>query len=506
MIRAKLFVTLLLALSFVILTSEKDAAIAQVTFKPSISIVPPTLKLIPKVQLPSFNAPITLLNTTPDKSTTNTTPDRSTSTTAPDNPTTYSPPRSSTPTTIPASSKPKPRASRAPVVLNYIPLPRARPLLSLGRPALLDAARVPNMIAVLVAKDPNIDPAASLANDFELALVSRKYLAMLDTELILLRANPSQIVDEMVALLSRDSRVIGVQPDYQFELQQSLDNGPAKPSALYDLQYAPQKMAVANAHSVTMGENTIIAVIDTGVDVAHTELSAAAFYSYDAIGLPISGGEKHGTAIAGLIAADKDMMGIAPKAKFLAVRAFTQAKNGKFTSDSFTIANAIDWAVAQNAHVLNMSFAGPSDPLIMKMIDLLAERKILVVAAAGNHGIGAPAAYPAAHPHTIAVTATDARDELYSNANRGIYIDIAAPGVDVIAPAPSNNYELVTGTSIATAHLTGVIALMLSKKPELTRDQILILLQRTSLDAGAPGQDPEFGLGLVDAFKATNQL
>ena len=131
---------------------------------------------------------------------------------------------------------------------------------------------------------------------------------------------------------------------------------------------------------------------------------------------------------------------------------------------------------------------------------------MLVVAAAGNNGVGAPAAYPAAHPYTIAVTATDNSNKLYANANRGIYITVAAPGVDVIAPAPDNGYEITSGTSVATAHMTGIIALMLSRNPKLTRIQVFELLQATSVDAGAPGRDPEYGLGLVDAFKVTSEL
>ena len=474
MTRIKTLVTSLLMLSLLPLTGGIEAAFAQVTFVPPPTTSPNTI-VRPKIPTPTFSVQITI-------------------------------PTKKKKQTAPASTKPKPVANRAPVILDNIPLPKPRPLLSLGRPALLDAARMPNMIAVLVVKDPDTDPANTLAEDFDLSLVSRMHLAMFDADLVMLRADKSQIVDKLVALLSRDARVLGVQPDYLFELQQGSDNNTAKPSSLYELQYAPQKMAVASAHQISMGENTTIAVIDTGVDLTHAELNQSAFQSFDAIGLPVSNAEKHGTAIAGLIAANTHMLGIAPSADFLAVRAFAQTENGKFTSDTFIIAKAIDWAVAQNAQVLNMSFAGPSDPLIMKMMDMLAETEIFVVAAAGNHGIGAPAAYPAAHPHTFAVTATDARDALYSNANRGIYIDIAAPGVDVIAPAPNNRYELVTGTSIATAHLTGIIALMLSKNPDLTRDQILTLLQQTSLDAGTPGQDPKFGLGLVNAFKITNQL
>lgn len=396
----------------------------------------------------------------------------------------------------------EPPAKEQPVIYRDVPLPKSKPLLSLGRAALLDAPRAPNMIAVLVQTSDSLEPAEGLSDDFDVELVSKLHINMLGADLILLRAASDDAVNELVALLSKDARVLGVQPNYLFELQQDSTQSPA----MFDLQYAPQKMSIGPAHLDGRGENAIVAVIDTSVDLQHNVFSNANITSFDAIELPGAENEKHGTAIAGLIGANKDLLGIAPRANILAVRAFAQTAEGKFMSDSFTIARAIDWAVSANAQVLNMSFAGPGDPLILKMMDVLATRNVLVVAAAGNNGIGAPAAYPAAHPHTIAVTATDVGDALYTNANRGSYITISAPGVDVIAPAPGNNYEVISGTSIATAHMTGIVALMLSKKPDLTATQLLDLLQETSADVGARGLDPEFGLGLVNASAITSRL
>lgn len=398
------------------------------------------------------------------------------------------------------------RTASAPVkdvvekIVTGIPLPPPRPALTLGRPVLFEAPRVPNMITLLIDGD-----AGQIGSEYDLEIVERTELAMFDAQLIKMRAGNDEDVAEIVKKLIADGRVLGAQPDYLFELQQATaEQLPA--SALASLQYAPKKMGVDTAHSLTRGENTKIAVIDTGIDNSHSVFAQSRLNAFDAIGTPSAEPEPHGTAIAGLIAANKDMLGIAPGADVLIVRAFAQDADGKFTSDSYVIAKAIDWAVAQGAQVINMSFAGPGDPLILKMMDLLSERDVLVVAAAGNSGAGAPAAYPAAHPHAIAVTATDVSDALYANANRGSYVTIAAPGVDVIAPAPHNGYEMVSGTSIATAHMSGILALMLSESADLKRGDVVDLLQRTAEDKGAPGLDPEFGLGLVNAFRATTAL
>lgn len=341
-----------------------------------------------------------------------------------------------------------------------------------------------------------------MAQSLGLTLLKQSKMTILDALLVELGVPDGQTVEDATRRVLADTRFIGAHPNYYFNLQQDAVR-PVSP--LKDLQYAPTHMEIAEAHTLSTGENVTIAVIDTGVDLAHGELKRQNFRSFDAVGNATTPGELHGTSIAGVIAASGNMVGIAPGAKMLAVRAFAEAEDGRFLSDSYTIAKAIDWAVVNGADILNMSFAGPADPLLLKLMDELTRRKLLMVAAAGNQGIGAPAAYPAAHPGTIAVTATDDKDALYQNANRGKYVTIAAPGVDVIAPAPGNGYEMSSGTSIATAHVSGVIALMLSHHHGLRPDQVVTMMGTSARDFGVPGPDPDFGYGLVDAFKAVQQ-
>jgi subtilisin family serine protease len=130
-----------------------------------------------------------------------------------------------------------------------------------------------------------------------------------------------------------------------------------------------------------------------------------------------------------------------------------------------------------------------------------------VVAAAGNAGPAAPPVYPAAQTGVIAVTATDAKDRIFSGANRGDYIAVAAPGVDVLAARPgktpgSSAYDYFTGTSMATGYVTGLAAVLLSADPKLNTADLRHILESSATDLGPPKKDPEFGWGRIDAAAA----
>jgi len=192
---------------------------------------------------------------------------------------------------------------------------------------------------------------------------------------------------------------------------------------------------------------------------------------------------------------------VAPAAQLLAARAFsaTSSKAGA-QGTTFHILRAIDWAYEEQARVVNMSFAGPKDPLLIKMLGAASAKGMILIAAAGNAGPKAPPAYPGADPNVIAVTATDQQNKLFSQANRGRYIDVAAPGVDVLVAAPQGKFEFTTGTSVATAHVSGVVALMLEKRPDLTATQIRRILS----SSGVPVQGGD-NARLTDADAAVKR-
>jgi len=124
------------------------------------------------------------------------------------------------------------------------------------------------------------------------------------------------------------------------------------------------------------------------------------------------------------------------------------------------------------------------------------------VAAAGNGGPNAKPGFPAALPGVLAVTAVDAEDGLYAMANIGDYIDLAAPGVDIVTPAPDGGYPPLSGTSMAAAHVSGIAALMRELMPMMSGVEIVALLKTNVTDLGDAGRDKYFGAGLIDACAA----
>ncbi len=153
-----------------------------------------------------------------------------------------------------------------------------------------------------------------------------------------------------------------------------------------------------------------------------------------------------------------------------------------------------------------MSFAGPADPGIARQLTAARGKGIVLVAAAGNAGPKSGPLYPAADPNVIAVTATDADDRLFRQSNRGRHVTIAAPGVDILVPAPENNYQVTSGTSVAAAHVSGVAALVLQRQPGLSPDAVRNILMRSARDIGPRGRDDQFGAGLADAYQAVLSL
>jgi len=265
-------------------------------------------------------------------------------------------------------------------------------------------------------------------------------------------------------------------------------------------QYAVRKLRLSQAHTLAHGMNVTIAVIDSGIDVKHPELTNSIAESFDALGSK-EGPHVHGTGIAGAIVAHARLKGSAPEARILAIRAFASSSSGA-ESSSYTIIKSLNYAVLHGAQIVNMSFAGPKDPLIERGIIATAERGVLMIAAAGNAGPKSPPLYPAANPNVIAVSGTDSQDRLFPASNRGVHIAIAAPGTDVFLPAPDQKYQMTSGTSFSAAYVSGIAALILERNPALKPNDVRAILEKTAKDLGAPGRDEMFGAGQADAFAA----
>jgi hypothetical protein len=313
------------------------------------------------------------------------------------------------------------------------------------------------------------------------------------------RITDDRPIADVIRALEAESGLTGAQPDFRFKLAQAAGLT-AQPADDFSVQYAPAKLHLAQAHRLTTGGGVIVAVIDTGIDRTHPELASAIAASFDAVG-GTEPPDAHGTGIAGAIVAHRRLVGVAPGARLLAIRAFsTRGPDAEATT--MTVVHSITWAVAHGARVINMSFAGAHDPLIARALADARRHGIVLVAAAGNAGPSSPPLYPAADANVIAVSATDVDDHVLDIANRGRQIALAAPGVDVLLPAPHARYQIASGTSFAAAHVAGIAALMLAKNPRLTPDEVRDELVATARDLGPKGRDDMFGAGLADAYKA----
>ena len=296
----------------------------------------------------------------------------------------------------------------------------------------------------------------------------------------------------------RPALIAGLQPNFLFELVQE-QSQPVNAD-----QYAPQKLNLAAAHRLATGNRVLIAVIDSAVDASHPDLAGAIAKQFEAS----ADDEKphsHGTGMAGAIAARRVMLGTAPRVGLLTVRAFSARANSA-EGTTFNILKGLDWAAEQGARVVNMSFAGPSDPRLRDALAKANRKGMVLIAAVGNAGPKSPPLYPAADPNVIAVTATDTEDALFSGANRGNYIAVAAPGVDILAPAPDGAYQFTTGTSVAAAEVSGVAALLIERNPALTPADVRRILTSTAKDLGPKGKDRDFGAGLVNALEAVTAV
>jgi len=303
-------------------------------------------------------------------------------------------------------------------------------------------------------------------------------------------------VQAMIRGLAGEPLVAGAQPNYIYVLAQD----PVAP--VNNDQYAPAKLRLIEAHRLATGNRVLVALIDTGVDAAHPDLAGAVAANFDATADGAGPGQ-HGTGMAGAIAAHRALLGTAPRVGLLTVSAFG-SKSSNTDGTTFSIVKGLDWAAEQGARVVNMSFAGPADPRLRDALVKVSRRGIVLIAAAGNAGPRSPPLYPAADPNVIAVTATDVEDALFAGANRGSHIAVAAPGVDVLVPGTRGTYQLTTGTSVAAAQVSGVVALLIERNPSLAPADVRRILTRTAKAIAPKGRERDFGAGLVNAYLAVS--
>lgn len=281
----------------------------------------------------------------------------------------------------------------------------------------------------------------------------------------------------IIATLNADARVESAQPLQSFETGTSTAN--VYDDTYADLQYGLEVLGIAAAHRTTRGAGIRIAIIDSHVDTDHEDLQGR----IDRIRVFSNKGEavdkNHGTAIASIIGARSNnalgIVGIAPEATLeLYVSCWSGGASKAAVCDSFSLSKALDAMLENPPHVLNLSLNGPDDPLLERLIQKSLEAGVVVVAA-GPANTQAQKSFPSNMQHVIGVGTSPIKGSIDGASSNTLF----APGNRILVAVPSDQYDFRSGSSLAAAHVSGVVALLLASAPDQSPDTIRNILQRS---------------------------
>jgi subtilisin family serine protease len=303
--------------------------------------------------------------------------------------------------------------------------------------------------------------AADIEARYGVVLAAEWPLASIAVHCLVIDAQAHGDIDALAEQMRTDPEIRTVQRMQSFE---SL--GVAYPGSLAPMQEGLRRINALQAHVISRGAGVRVGVVDTGIDAGHPDLAQRLELSRDFVGKAEQpDGELHGTAIAGVIAADgtrrKGMVGVAPEAAILGLRACWQdGEQESGRCSSFSLARAINFAILNDVDVLNLSLGGPQDPLLQELITGALNQGMLVVAAWGEQ---AQPAFPASMAGVIGVAGTP--DSQSAEAVMG-------PAVDILSTSPNGGYRYFSGSSVAAAHISGVAALLKAYKSDLSQTEV----------------------------------
>lgn len=307
--------------------------------------------------------------------------------------------------------------------------------------------------------------ARRIARDHRLELDETWPMRLIGVDCVVMRVPDNRRIDDVVAELAKERGVAWSQPLNEFA-GQSASTAPTRDynDRLYPAQPARTMWHLAGLHAIATGRGQTIAVIDSGVDRTHPDLAGQVSSQEDFVQPRFGQGERHGTGVAGIIAARANnaagIVGIAPEARIMALRACRErpepgnAGRQTTTCDTLSLAKALVFAIEHHAGVVNLSLSGPRDRLIQTLVETGLARGATLVAAIDA---SRPAAsFPAMLPGVVAVD-DDRPSARLSAGEHAVYI---APGLDIPTTEPGGRWSLVNGTSFATAHVSGLAALI----------------------------------------------
>lgn len=289
------------------------------------------------------------------------------------------------------------------------------------------------------------------------------------------------------------------EPNYVDEVQ-SIPN-----DAYFSGQWGLNKILAPQAWDLEFGQTSpvVVAVVDSGVDLDHPDLRNKLMAGYDFVDNdPVpEDNVGHGTHMAGIIAAQaQNGIGIAGTS-WLSIIMPVRVRDRLGGGTHRQMYEGFVYAVNHGARIINYSASGAQSNLKRAAVDYATSRGVLVVAPSGNDNLGTPQ-YPAAYDSVIAVGSTNINDERESTSNYGSYLDLAAPGVDILSTYAGDGYSYSTGTSGSAAFVSGLAALIWSRNPNLSYGQVRQLIEHYADDLGPVGVDQFFGHGRINAFRS----
>jgi hypothetical protein len=332
--------------------------------------------------------------------------------------------------------------------------------------------------------------AARIAAAHGFALVTQWPMPALGMDCMVLALPPGTSVAAGIAALQSHAEVVWAQPMNEFEAQGRAETGhvdarPGHADPLYALQPAAAQWHLDELHAVATGRRVRVALLDSGVDLAHPDLAHAVEAAEDFVGTAAGAAgpaEQHGTAVAGLVAARADngigIVGIAPDARLLALRACWEATPRQTLCNSLSLAKALSFAIEHHAEIINMSLSGPADPLLARLIDAALARRQQVVAAVDARASGG--GFPADHPGVIAVA------DALAPPTPGLPGAWTAPARDLPATAPGGGWRMVSGSSFAAGQVSGLLAVLAQARAEARERPVLALASSSAGSEHAP--------------------
>jgi hypothetical protein len=314
-----------------------------------------------------------------------------------------------------------------------------------------------------------------IARDHSLTPVSEWPIEQLRMHCVLFRIPPGTTREAMIEKLRGDKRVVIAQPLHEFESATSVES-PGFEDPYAKLQANVRALDVVEAHRLSRGAGIRVAVIDTGVDTRHPDLAGRTvetrnYIDDDAVSFRA---DRHGTQVAGLIAAAANngigIVGVAPDVTLLAYKACWQASaSSAGRCNSFTLAQALADALTAKAQIINLSLVGPADPLLEALVAKAISIGVIVVGAVSADP---RFAFPAKLPGVLAVTEAEA-----AGADPAL---LRAPARDIVTLVPNGHYDFASGSSLATAQISGVVALLLARNQRLGEVRLRAMLTQST--------------------------